>query len=319
MAYETDTVLGASALLAALETFLVANGWTVVRSGSIAGSVDFTNNNLVVSNTGFGGNDIIYAGFELDTDDLYSGTATFANLGLQSFTAFDASLDNDDQEGANATRPILVSEVSASIDYHFICNDRRIIVITSHSSGTIWEIAYIGYIIPYGNKEEFANPVFVGGTTMYANTLISDFTNKHRSFFDPTAYKPNPSNDALHVAYLKVGSNWTAFANRIYTVGDLTISYSNLRTMMPYASNNTNTPIWRSLGINEDGYYCLFPITFIDKYDANTVYGELDGIYAVISSALSAGDIITYDGDNYIIVQNTYGTLTDNLCAVRLT
>ena len=319
MAYETNTVLGVSALLAALETFLVANGWSVVRSESISGGVDFTNNNLVVSNTGFGGNDIIYAGFELITDPSDGGSATYGNLLLQSFTAFDASLSNTQQEGAlkNPNYVFLVSEVSASIDYHFICNDRRIIVITSHDSGNIWEIAYIGYIIPYGNKEEFASPVFVGGSGITTSTDITSVTNYHNAFFDPTSIFI--SSNYWYNAFLKVGSNWTGFANKVYDVSASALSYSNLRTMMPYASNNTNTPIWQSLGENEDGYYNLFPITFVDKYDANTVYGELDGIYAVISSALSAGDIITYDGDNYIIVQNTYSTSANSLCAVRLT
>jgi len=322
--YETDTVAGVSALLAALNTFLVANNWEVLKN-EIYVSGAFTNYNLVFRSKGFSGSDYKYYGIELETDD-YITAPSYANLKLQHFESYDAELSNDSQKGAISNPPKLLSQISDNFDYHFVINDNRLIIVTTHSvsGNVVHEIAYLGGIKAYGMPDEFQDMVLVGGSAYYDSVEgmndISDTRPNHSAFFSPESLdaSANPyfHYDTLTSCYLKYNGSWKGFIN----INNLVVGDSDLteRGVFPYATNKSSTRIWMTVSTTEDGDIPMFPIILMNRKDgADIIYGELDGIYAV-TGGIATTDTLTNGGYNYLIVQNAFRTNDYQMCAVKI-
>lgn len=329
MAYETGTATGVSDLLDKLETFLttdsdlVAAGqeWTVMLSESYTGISDFTNYRLCLKGTGFGGNDAIYCNLELDTNDVES--PVYGNLWLQGADSFNASLSNNAQSGAIPYPVKMFSEVSTSFTYHFIANGRRVIIITSHDSDTIFESAYLGLILPYSTNKDYLYPLFIGGSTNSLITAITNTSYSHSCFWDPSiagyGYSTVESLDRYSPAKFKSGSYWKGFQNSYYS--GAANYYTAWRNLLPFSTNSTthttDVPIYQSITLTEDSEVALFPIVLIDRYNNNEVIGELDGIYAVTGGVV-VGDTLTYGGYDYLIIQNAFRTSNYNHAAIRI-
>lgn len=321
--YETDTVAGVSALLAKLNTFLLANNWEVLRNDIYVDGA-FTNYGLIFRSKGFSGSDYKYYGIELETDD-YITSPTYANLKLQHFTSYDGLLTNDTQDGAIVNPPKILSEVSANFDYHFVINDNRLIIVTTHSvsGNVVHEIAYLGGIKAYGMPDEFQDMVLVGGSAYYNSARgmndISDTTENHSAFFSPESLDASASPyfhyDTLTSCYLKYNGSWKGFINiNNLVVGD---SDRTERGVFPYATNKASNRIWLTITTTEDGDIPMFPIILMNRKDgANIIYGELDGIYAV-TGGIATTDSIQNGEYNYLIVQNAFRTNDYQMCAVR--
>jgi len=327
-AYETDTVAGVSALLAKLNTFLLANNWEVLRNDIYAtGTAAFTNYGLIFRSKGFLGTDYRYYGIELETDDAISAPS-YANLKLQHFTSYDGTLTNDNQDGAIPNPPKILSEISDDFDYHFVINDNRLIIVTTHTivAAVVHEIAYLGGIKAYGTIDEYQNMVLVGGSAHYDTAdgmnAIADVNRSHSAFFNPYSSSTSPYStpfyyDTRTSCMLRYNGLWKGFINGSY----LSASYTYLteRGVFPYASNKSATRYWLTIAKTEDDDIPMFPIILMDRKDgADIIYGELDGVFAV-TGGLATTDTLTQGGYNYLIVQNAWRSGLDyELCAVKI-
>ena len=242
-------------------------------------------------------------------DEIYVGARTYRSVGLdyynwslQGFTGYSALNDFDDQAGAisNTLKPG-VKLWDSSIPYWFVGNGRRIMGVAKVSN--TYQAFYLGWFLPYGLPTEFTYPLTVGGS--YSGR---DLTNAGR--FSQSDYSGNyPDgyyNESSQASSMHVLTNdWNRFGGVEVTrccwpwmsqdAGDTKSSEGS-------ASNYRNeNGFWYRLQKNFDGSYPMFPatLTYIDPFVS--ILGELEGVMAVPGWGLAPEDVISHDGDTYIV------------------
>lgn len=341
MAYEIGTASGYTDLLERLKDFLtdpdriigdhpdmtelvaindgVASGessqaWTELlfdddRDSSGDGEIE----DCYLMGPGTSGTDEIYVWM----DTYHSDEHDYFNWRLAGMTGYASGQDISLQPGVTQGRLPRMLLWQNPIDYWFLGNGRRFVVIAKVSS--VYEMCYGGFCLPYGLPTQFPYPLCIGGSacpesesSYPTHHRYSSLETNHRGFanaygetaavipqgtFDTTSYR----------CTLKVmqGTNWVGIASK--TGSDLYYIQST-NIIWPYAQSTYSLnpyDYWNMfsgmLGANIDGSYPIFPLVTIIGNPQNHILGELQGCFAVPGlGGISAEDTFDINGDTYI-------------------
>lgn len=152
------------AMLAAIKTFVEANGWTTQRYDTST-----ANHELILLAPGISGTEQIYVGIRT-----YQDVANdYYNFYVSAFTGYVSGNSFDTQPGSSFKG---VCAHNNRIDYWMSMNGQRLAV--AMKVGTpVYESFYIGKFLPYGTPAQFPYPVVASGTLNgAAATRFSDTT-----------------------------------------------------------------------------------------------------------------------------------------------
>ncbi len=314
MAYETGTATGHIDLLSKLITFLTTNAELV------AAGQNWETKLYQEVPADAGQYEVILRGPGLaDDDDVYAGIQTYQNVAsdyynwlISGFTGYDAELDFAYQPGGFVLNsPPKLYLTNNNIAYWFIANGRRFIVIAKVS--TVYESCYMGLITPYLPNTLLPYPYLCAGCGVTVGSRWSEQSKNHLAGI-VTPY--NSASDIL----LNTTSSARFFDGEWH---GLQYNYSggtapNYKGFWPYAQYSVN--INNLLRSNYDGSYTLFPIIPYKRVPEGTIWGELDGCFAITGYNNSAENIISVGGYDHLVVPNTYLSGTSLTCyfAVKL-
>lgn len=303
MAYTTGACSGHFELLAALKTFLEAQGWTTQLYDT---SSEYT---FIACGPGTNGTDEIYIGVQTKTNS----NIGYYNWILRGYTGYSSSLTFDTQPGYNTNSyQSVLTLTSSTITYWFIVDTRRVIVVAK--CGTSYENAYMGLINPYAPSSQISYPLFIGGSSVSSTMKYTDQTTNHESFFschtDMTSY--SQSYFLNGTTWFKVYRNATGYIQMYPFAGDPSTDDST-------SVNYTYKTFWH-LTKNIDDTYPIFPIILMTGFTmaSKVVYGELSGVYAIPSDGLLPEDTLTIGSDTYLITQAAFRTTRRSFAAIKL-
>jgi hypothetical protein len=229
------------------------------------------------------------------------------NWYIQGATAFDTNEAWENQPGNNIQDEgsCFFTLVNSLIDYWFIANGRRFIVVCKIEGD--FYVSYNGLFLPYGLPSEYPYPMFVSGTTRGA--AFNHAYSLNRNFYN-TRYQ------GYQYANCRVPSTeWAQVGNSDYS-----------GTAIPYVAlwpwhKETPTNATYNLHGNRDGSYTLLPAVLFTGEDGESCLGDMQGVYYVPGTGqidLSAEDTITIGSFDYLIVQNVALSDRSNYAALKL-
>lgn len=221
------------------------------------------------------------------TEEIFIGFRTYENAGADYynilcgvFTGYVSGNTFDTQPGAYLAG---VPAHNTRIDYWLAVNAQRITC--AMKVGTpVYESFYVGKFSQYGRPSQYPYPVICGGAFQgAATTRFSDTT---------------------HQFYLAGGGNTRAAIR------------TNAGWINPSVHPYNNAALCGSTQLRDtDGKYQLMPV---EVYDANGLYGSLDGIFHISGFNNAAENTIVISGVTYVVIQNVYRTGFSDYYATRM-
>lgn len=194
-----------------------------------------------------------------------------------------------------------VCMLNGSMPYWFIANGRRVTFVIKVS--TVYQSAYMGFILPTGTPNEYPYPLVIGGSHSANNRRWSDsqvsgaLGSQHRAFFNP--------NGGLKMR--DKGGTWMNFQNYSYSSGEFSVS-TNCTT--PFK----DVKFHQTLG----GTYVLYPVTLHSSSPSLNVLGDFEGVFMVSGISNPSENIVQSGGVDHLVVQNTYRTDAGEYAAFKL-
>lgn len=300
---------------------------------------------------GNAGTDAIYTGIRSEYDD----TAGWYNLFLNGYTGHDPSEQSwfrqpgalpGFESGASRVVPMVPCWNSA-MPYWFAASGRSFRMGLKVS--TVYEGAYLGFILPWATPGQYPYPLAVGGSMAPSDVATdrsslwrySATSQRHGVFPGPgvsreggyNSNEPYPNWSSL---YLRLpDGTWKAFQNRpAYGSDTEGVQGPTFNSYYPYNINggspcsvwphcvnmsyggwNSGMKPWREcLG----GGYLFQPVILLAGTAGPQVYGEFEGVYAVSGYQNGAENTSTVDGTPVVIMQNAYRTTVHEFWAMSL-
>lgn len=294
MAYQMGTQSDAREILADIIALVTDN----TKMAGAAWTIKHQTENEIIFMAPGDGNDQIYTGIQLNE----SGNNQWFTL--NGMAGFDPNLPFEQQPGCieegeyRPTCPFLKGSV---MSYWLTANARRILM--GYRIGTRYEGMYLGLLRPYALEKQYPYPLVVGGSATGSNW--ADNSSDHRVFVNPGTSR-NDTYTSLRLR--RPDGTWRGFVNR------------NSADAVNSAASSFLWPTYvapQSLLRNTDGEVALFPVTLYSKTPVDAI-GELDGVYWLSAHGLAAEDIITYNGDTYVVLQNVHRTARDEMWGILL-
>lgn len=185
--------------------------------------------------------------------------------------------------------------------YWFVANGQR--VIAYWKTQTQYDSLYLGKFFPYGTPQQYPYPVLVGATLNgAAATRYSDTTRF-------SWWKGNLNQCRMRF----VDGSWRMPYILPFTEvsRDIPIG-SGPPDQSSYYQLTRNTPLTTS---SAEGYYSLKPLIL---YDANNIYGELDGLYHISGFNNAVENTILVNGVTYVVLRDIARTGFYDYVALRL-
>lgn len=266
--------------------------WTVLQDAT----EDAYDRVVYLRAPGLAGTDEIYinvVAYHSTSNDVY-------NVGFFGATGFSGSLKLGAQPGALPNGPGAWALMwNTNIPYWFVGNGRCAKIIAK--VGTSYEHAYAGFIIPHATPDEYPYPLLIGGSCANLNSRYSQADLVHSAYWNPgtnSQQVQDYTNTQTSGCYLRTPNNFWASAGNLYQGGQ---AATQGLTLWPYGHFEAIGPVFGSLTD-----YTLMPIVLHNNLISRAVYGELDGVFFISGYAQASENIISLDGLDYLIVQNTW-------------
>lgn len=326
MAYETGTATSAADLYAKLISFLTTNA-DLVAAGqeweTVWEAPDVAPQNasdIVLRGPGLSGQDQVYVGLRL-----------FQDVPLDSYAIECCAMTGILPAGATYKDHVNPSpkEVRCFLDggtmtYWFTATGRRFVIVVKIS--TIFECLYAGLFLPYATPVAYPYPLFIGGSSGPSGYGISavnwrSLSNNHISFMwgnwngltgsqtsEPTAWVLGPD-----AAWRRAANNGTETPVRFgpeFTLWE--DGFSNRGSSYSLRPQDIMARMIDGYG----GDRMLWPHQIVQVDPSYQIYGILDGCYRCQGVANAAENVITIDGVEHMVVQDTFRTAFNNYWAV---
>lgn len=242
------------------------------------------------------------------TDQIFVGLRTYKNVAQDYFNVelFGGSGYLETQTLVSSMPGVSpfgvnVCMLNGAMPYWFIANGRRFTFVVKVS--TVYESAYMGFILPTGTPSEYPYPLVIGGSHSASNRRWSDNQTSgvngslHRAFFNP--------NGALKIR--DKGGSWINIANYSYAGQELD---STVNCTTPFRDVVLHTTV--------DGSYVVYPVTIHTSNPVVNVAGDLEGVFAVSGISNPSENIVQAGGVDHLVVQNTYHTNAGDYAAFKL-
>ena len=255
--------------------------------------------------------------------DIYVGMLRYANvsgdydnLRLGGFTGYNPAAAFAAQPQP-CTRPVMPGLRVGTIKYWFMANGRRAMMFIK--CGDVYEGAYLGFLRPYWNPEQWQYPLVVGGSMSWSSEPAATSTNWRYSSTGVTRNlitfcgnaTTNPNDDNFTLRLRRPDGRWRGFG--IDASADNT-AYAHV---WPF-NRGLFTNVRPNLG---DDTYPLFPIVLSeDTGNGNqaAIYGEMDGLFAVTGYGNASENIVTVGRARYLVLQNVYRTTFRDYLAIKM-
>jgi hypothetical protein len=295
-------------------TLPISERWTQLRYINTSGLEE-----LVLQGNGTG-TDSIIIGFK----HYYAALNFNSEIILQHFNSFNNALSFEEQDGAITvlnnyiTFPCKTPSIflANSTTYWFMGNSRRFMMV-GKTDGYYFSM-YLGFIYPYANPNDWANPVAIGGSG------LADFSGVPLRLFE-TSYDGltsfwNPRNGYFSTKFNNVStlmikdSNasqirpYNNVENVVYSIAQGTFPYVEIGRSF-YGQYNT-------LLRNSNNNYHLMPIQILAN---NSICGEFEGIRFVTGNGLNPEDTISVGGESWLCVPNINLLSPNQWAAFRMT
>lgn len=317
MAVETGTSTDFWDLYSKLRTFLTTNvdlvnageEW-VQLAGPAAGAIPDPGTgsgtetgtgadaySYVLEGPGTGGTDAIRVNVSVNFNDAEDRF----NLCMRGMTNWNGAEPIDNQ--LNMSTFVSSAMWSSSLPYTFVASGRCFKFVVQVS--TLNTAGYAGFILPYATPSEYPYPMAVGGSTDGTTRLYTDQSVAHSHFVNPSS--------SLKLCF--PDNQWRDFTN--FTVGGgNSYTWQDDRTVAPWQTAGEDPlatdlrAAMEDLRQNFDGSYPLMKATLQSKagQPGRAVIGVLDGCYHVPGIGNSAGNTITVDTVDHLVVQNVFRT-----------
>jgi hypothetical protein len=336
-------------LLTGTTAFAAGNVFTVTVGAGIGGAdqwvIDrYTASNQMIMHGPGAGTDTIYVGVSLTSNT----AGDYYNWKLQGFTGFNSALLFESQPGALAETlsPVHLPLWNGEMTYWFMVTGRRIIVVAKVS--TVYEMCYLGFIDQFASPNQYPYPLFIGGALAWGSTNTPAVTsanwrwsytgNEHRHFWEPiyvASNFPNPATGRGQARLRTLGGTWRDFwcgdggdydVTKISSGTTFRDAASIDAWTAGFVTETPNGSVWPgcckidAMEACVDGSYLLIPnvlLLGVSSGDAPDIAGELNGL-ARVTGGLAAEDVITFAGDNWLVIPNVFRSNRQDYCAVRL-
>lgn len=303
---------------------------------------------------GNAGADAIYTGIRSEYDD----TAGWYNLFLNGYTGYDPSEQSwfrqpgalpGFESGSSRVVPMVPCWNSA-MPYWFAASGRSFRMGLKVS--TVYEGAYLGFILPWATPGQYPYPLAVGGSMAPSDVAADRSTlwrysaadKRHGVFVGPGPSREGGYNNSVpspdwSSLYLRTqDGSWAPFQNRSAFSSDgpdvvrgvtfsATAPYppnapssASPRSVWPHCLNDTTgwssgRRPWREcLG----GGYLFQPCILVQGNPAPLVFGEFEGVYHVSGFQNGAENTSTVNGVPVVIMQNAYRNTVHEFWAMSL-
>lgn len=302
------------------ELVSLGQNWQVMKSETLPSTYPFNNGLTNPSFTGsFSAKYFRAPGLD-GKASIYMNVMVFEALSAQLFswfvagaTGFDPTKTFENQPGAQKLSqgstyfaPSVYTLINSTINYWFIVNGRRAIIIAK--VGGDFYMCHMGLILPYGKPSEYPYPLLVSGT---GNNQTIGYNSTYLSNY----YKPY-SIDARAMLFIRDGF-WAQVSNTISTNAQGHVAV----TTWPYYEIMNMTEVNNIRG-NLDGSFTLLPhILFSHQSGFVAQYGEVQGVFYIPGTGeadVTAEDTITIGSDTYLIIQNVNKASRNDFAAVLL-
>lgn len=298
---------------------LVAAGqeWTQVWNAP-AGAANLTDK--VLRGPGLSGQDQVYVGMRLTqrpaTDAYWIELAGMTGI-------LGAGVHYRDHVNVQPQYVRLLTDVG-QVTYWFIANGRRFMVILKIS--TIFESCYCGLFLPYADPLSYPYPMFVAASSGEADRNGAavnwrSTSDNHRAF--PFGHWVNGgSQDATATDWImSPAGEWQKCGNEGSGM-PVILGPQNTQGNYHWSQNSSySLGAWQLMDRLIEGYggdRYLMPIQPIQTDPVDETYGVLDGAYRCQGIANAAENLITVDGVDHLVVQNTFRTGFSDYFAVEL-
>lgn len=321
MAWTSGTAINAADLFNKLITFLTADAtlvaggeaWTLLRRDTF--TADAKRDLAELRGPGSSAGDAIYVQICLFADAA-APAHSIRVLGSQSWQSAVAISTPEGQPGSLLSGAGALGIVprmpvfNSAISYWFVANGRRFIVVAKSSA--YWGALYAGFFLPYGSPSQYPYPLFIGANTSRGDNYQSADLDIANSAF----WRSDGTYASYGSALLQPGGGWVG-ANRFDTfrVGRIwpwAMSIYALAGGRYDMGNLTQLP---------SGACPLLPAILYNATTSMpyTVWGELQGVFAVPGFGVAAGDTVTVGGKPHLVVQAATSTNAARFAAIQLT
>lgn len=285
-----------------LRDFLVGNvtllgaseAWTQIAGNT--GTLTSSDYEYIVEGPGSAGTDTIRVYVTASVDAL-SGRY---NLGMRGVTSYNSGVAIGSQSNMSPTVWVPMWNAGA-IPYTFVASGRRFIFHAQVS--TLFQAGYAGFFLPFAIPAEYPYPLCVGGSTSTSTYLYTSTNADHSHFV-------NPGNNSLQVIF--PDNIWRGFSNFSGTASQ---SWATSRTVAPWQGSTESATLstysrqaMATMRENFGGGYPLIPATLQCSDPDVAVLGQLDGCFWIPGIGNTAGNIVTIDLVDYLVVQNIFRT-----------
>lgn len=256
-------------------------------------------NELIMRGPGLSGTDEIRVGLK----GYFDSGADYYNLECRGFHGYISGDAFAAQPGAS--RGCYLPLWNSSIPYWFVGNGDRLIVVAKVS--TVYQLAYLGKILPYGQPSQYPAPILIAAGTGVAATRWSATADPHSNLT-----RPRGSSSTSCGVFNHVDNAWA----------DLTVESNSVARVYPWPwqwhSNYASTEAMTYIDVNPDGSYTIEPARLIQEQPSVNLLGELHGIGFVTGQSNAAENTITVGADTWLVVPNIHRSTRDAYCAVKL-
>lgn len=311
------------------------------ESGTATGFIDLYQKIITFATTGLGADNwTMVHGFE-HSDETVDGTPTLGSqntrdnkvilrgdgsgseniyIGLQTYYDSDLSRHNFVIQGLNDYDNTLTYEFQAykstecyayawdqAMPYWIIGSSRRIIVV--FKVGSVYEIMYLGFILPYATPAQYAYPLLVGGTGRDITWRYADSHGGHDFFINGrngTSSIYGPNNIFMNAGNYDQSGGYNDDAEKsLY--------------FYPYSAGVDNRVRLGYLREALDGCHVLTNIEIVanGEYGFTGILGSLDSMYHVSGFNQYSENIITIDATEYLVVQRVFRTDNAGFVAIK--
>ena len=215
--------------------------------------------------------------------------------------------------------------------YWFIANGRRFIVIAKIS--TVYESLYAGFYLPYATPAQAPYPFYIGGSAgdgTHDPDSWRSLSQFHRSFARSAESHSQATDACAWVfdpagAWQKVIGSTEPLNNRAPVMLHPHVRPSTFMaySQYPYTPPNNGGPLadeaCSHMGFTlGDSARVLTPLTLIRDNPQESVYGILDGAYAVGGVQNAAENIVTVNGVDHLVVADAFRAAVNAYFAVGL-